>query len=117
MRRAALLTLALVLCAFAGVALAKTKHLSASESDGLAYSTSKITVKHGKVRLVMKNPAANHLQHSIDIKGHGISRHGRIVDPGGTSTVTAHLPKGTYTFYCRVSGHAKEGMTGKLVVK
>jgi plastocyanin len=117
MRRAAVLTLALLLCAFVGVALAKTKHLTATESDGLAFSTSKITVTHGSVTLVMKNPTANHLQHSIDIKGHGISKKGKAVDPGGTSTVTATLPKGTYTFYCHVSDHIKEGMKGKLVVK
>jgi uncharacterized cupredoxin-like copper-binding protein len=117
MRRAAVLTIALLLCALAGVAVAGTRHLSASESDGLAFSASKITVRHGKVKLVMKNPSGNHLQHSIDISGRGIAKHGKIVDPGGTSTVSAKLHRGTYTFYCRVSGHRAEGMKGKLVVR
>jgi plastocyanin len=38
------------------------------------------------------------------------------VTKGGTSTVTATLKKGTYTFLCTVGAHAKAGMKGKLIV-
>jgi uncharacterized cupredoxin-like copper-binding protein len=114
MRRAvSLLTIALLLVC-ASVALARTRTVSASETNGLAFSKSKIRVKHGKVTLKMTNPSDNTLQHSIAIHGHGS---GKAVDPGGTSTVTAKLSKGTYRFYCKVKGHEKDGMKGKLVVR
>ena len=116
MRRLVLIAL-LLLLACASVAMAATKSLSATESDGLGYSKKTITVKHGKVTLKMSNPSKNHLDHSIDIRGHGVSKHSKVVSPGGTATVTATLKKGTYTFYCEVSDHEADGMKGKLVVK
>jgi uncharacterized cupredoxin-like copper-binding protein len=118
MRRLSLIAL-LLLLASASVALAKTtKKLSAVEdSAGLHYSKSKLTVAHGKVVLKVKNPAGNHLEHSIDIRGHGISAHSEVVQPGGTAVVSAKLKKGkSYTFYCEVEGHEKDGMKGTLKV-
>ncbi len=64
----------------------------------------------------MRNPSSNHLEHSIDLRGNGVSKQGKVVEPGGTSRVTARLAKGTYTFYCRLKGHEKEGMKGTLRV-
>jgi len=49
----------------------------------------------------------------IAIKG---KSKGKTVKKGGTSTVTATLKKGTYTFYCPVPGHEAGGMKGKLIV-
>ena len=115
MRPALLALLLLAVCA--SVALASSASVTATETDHLGFSKSRITVKHGKVTLKMANPASNHLQHSIDIKGNGITAKGKIVNPGKTSTVTATLKHGTYTFYCRLKGHAKDGMRGTLVVK
>jgi uncharacterized cupredoxin-like copper-binding protein len=118
MRRISLLALALLL-ACASVALAKTtKKLSAVEdSTGLHYSKSKLTVAHGKVTLKVKNPADNHLEHSIDIRGHGIDAHSEVVKPGGTAVVSAKLKKGkTYTFYCQVKDHEADGMKGTIKV-
>ena len=43
--------------------------------------------------------------------------HGAVVGQGGTSTVTAKLKPGTYTFYCSVDGHEAAGMKGTLTVK
>jgi uncharacterized cupredoxin-like copper-binding protein len=119
MRRTAVIALLLVL-ACASVALAKTtKTVSAVEkaSGGLGYSKSRLTVKHGQVTLKMTNPSGNHLQHTIDIRGHGIDKHGGTANPGQSSKVSARLSKGTYTFYCRVEGHVKDGMKGKLIVQ
>jgi uncharacterized cupredoxin-like copper-binding protein len=39
------------------------------------------------------------------------------VGQGGTSTVSASLKPGTYTFYCSVPGHREGGMEGKLTVE
>ena len=115
MRRLMLLALLLAL-AGTSVALAATKTVKATESHGLGYSKKTITVGHGKVTLKMVNPDSLHLEHSISIRGHGVSKKGKIVPPGGTSKVTATLAKGSYTFYCHVEGHEAEGMKGTLKV-
>jgi uncharacterized cupredoxin-like copper-binding protein len=39
------------------------------------------------------------------------------VTNGGTSTVTADLKPGMYTFYCSVDAHRAAGMHGTLTVK
>jgi len=109
---AALLALVVVPAAMA----ATTKRLSATESKGLGYSKQTITVGHGKVTLKMKNPSRLNLEHSVSVRGRGVTKLGKVVQPGGTSTVRATLAKGTYTFYCHVSGHEAAGMKGKLVV-
>ena len=45
------------------------------------------------------------------------ARSARSSQNGGTSTVTATLKPGTYTFYCSVDGHEAAGMKGTLTVK
>jgi plastocyanin len=87
-----------------------TYKLSADKSK-LKFNKSTIHAKAGKVTLSMSNPSS--LPHNIGIKGKGS---GRTVTKGGTSTYTATLKKGTYTFYCSVGSHAKAGMKGKLIV-
>jgi uncharacterized cupredoxin-like copper-binding protein len=42
---------------------------------------------------------------------------GETVGQGGTSTVSANLKRGRYTFYCSVPGHREGGMVGTLTVK
>ena len=116
MRRASLFALLLLLTC-ASVALAKTtKRLSAVETTTLSFSKSSLTARHGKVTLKLRNPSGNHLPHSIDLRGNGVSKKGKIVDPGGTSKIRVKLAKGTYTYYCRVKGHEKDGMRGTLTV-
>ena len=55
--------------------------------------------------------------HDIAVRGAGVSQVGAVVQNGGTSTVTATLKPGTYTFYCSVDGHEAAGMKGTLTVK
>jgi plastocyanin len=116
MRRVILLAgLIALLCA--SVALARTtRTVSATESDGLGYSDESLRASPGKVTLKMRNPSSLHLRHSISIRGNGVSKKGPVVKPGGTSVVSAKLKKGTYTFFCHVKGHEKEGMKGTLKV-
>ncbi|HWI74145.1 MAG TPA: plastocyanin/azurin family copper-binding protein [Baekduia sp.] len=98
-------------------ATTKTARLSADAHGKLKFNKSRITVRHGKVSLVMKNPSGSGIPHAIAVEGHGINKDGRTVSPGGTSKVTVKLKKGTYEFYCPVDGHKAAGMEGKLVVK
>jgi uncharacterized cupredoxin-like copper-binding protein len=90
--------------------------LSANPKGMLAFSTMKLTAKAGKVTIEMKDPASSGVAHGIAVEGHGVDQVGKIVQPGGTSTVTLTLKPGTYTFLCPVPGHEAAGMKGTLVV-
>jgi plastocyanin len=100
--------------AASAAAPAKTLRLSANKSK-LAFDKTRLTVRHGRVTLVMANPSS--LPHAIAVEGHGVDKDGKTVNQGGTSRVTLTLKKGTYDFYCPVDGHRAAGMKGKLVVQ
>jgi uncharacterized cupredoxin-like copper-binding protein len=89
--------------------------LSADPGGQLRFSTKTLQAHHGPVELVLSNPSQ--LQHNISVQGTGINLHGPTVGRGQTSTVTATLKPGTYTFYCSVPGHREAGMQGTLTVK
>src|SRR3954453_11205617 len=81
--------------------------LQADQSQ-LKFNKSTLSAKPGKVTIVMKNPSA--LAHDVAIEGHGVDVKGKTVSQGGTSTATANLNAGTYTFYCSVDNHRQAGM-------
>ena len=116
---AAALTAVLLLAAGspADAASTKTVKLSADASGKLKFNKSKITVTHGKVSFVMKNPSGSGKPHAVAVEGKGIDKDGKTVQPGGTSKVTVTLKKGTYEFYCPVGNHEAAGMKGKITVK
>jgi uncharacterized cupredoxin-like copper-binding protein len=90
--------------------------LSADPGGALRFTRSSLKAKAGTVTLIMKNPSSAGMEHGIAIEGNGVDSDGQTVSPGGTSTVTATLKKGTYTYYCPVPGHRQAGMVGKLTV-
>jgi plastocyanin len=91
--------------------------IKAVESDGLSFDQKALTAKAGKVTITMDNPSGDAQPHAVSIEGPGnVSKGGRIAQPGGTSTVTATLQPGTYTFYCPVGSHRQAGMEGTLTV-
>lgn len=91
--------------------------LSASPSGALAFNTTNLSAKAGRVSLVMANPSSSGQPHGIAISGNGVNQTGDVVQPGASSTVTAQLKAGTYTFFCPVPGHEEAGMKGTLVVR
>ena len=90
---------------------AATYSLSAS-GTALKFSKSTIRARAGSVTLRLSN--RSRLPHNIGIKGKGV---GRTVGRNGTSSYTARLRKGTYTFYCGVGSHERQGMRGRLIVR
>jgi plastocyanin len=94
---------------------ATTLQLKADASGALKFDKSTLTANAGKVTIVMDNPSP--LSHDVAIQGNGVDVKGKVVGQGGTSTVTADLKPGTYTFLCTVDGHAAAGMKGTLTVK
>jgi uncharacterized cupredoxin-like copper-binding protein len=114
---AVLTAAALVAVPAMGASGTKTARLSADATGKLKFNKSRITVTHGRVALVMKNPSGSGKPHAVAVEGKGLDKDGKTVGPGGTSRVTVTLKKGTYTFYCPVDGHEAAGMKGKITVK
>jgi uncharacterized cupredoxin-like copper-binding protein len=120
---AAALALALVTGgagASGGATAAALKHKATVRADpggDIAFTKHKLTVKHGKVTIVMHNPVSSRQEHGIGVSGHGKNKKGKIVPAGDTSRVKLRLKKGKYTFFCPVPGHRELGMKGKLIVK
>lgn len=92
-----------------------TVELAAAEAD-LAFDTTELSSKPGKVTIDFNNPSA--IPHNVEVEDEG----GEVL--GGTETIstseesaTVELAAGTYTFFCSVPGHREAGMEGTLVVK
>jgi plastocyanin len=88
--------------------------IAADPTGALSFTTKKATAPAGTIKFEMPNKSP--IQHNLAIKG-PVNGAGPIVGSGGTSTFTATLKPGTYTFYCQVPGHEAAGMKGTLVVK
>jgi plastocyanin len=86
----------------------------AADKSALKFDKSTLTAPAGKVTIQMSNPSM--LSHNVAIEGNGLDTAGQIVANGGTSTVTANLKAGKYTFFCAVDGHRAAGMQGTLTV-
>lgn len=89
--------------------------LAADPTGELAFDVSELQAEPGAVTLAMENPSP--IEHNVSLEGPGVSEEGEIVGQGGTSTVTADVERGDYTFYCSVSGHREGGMEGTLTVE
>ncbi|HSJ73153.1 MAG TPA: plastocyanin/azurin family copper-binding protein, partial [Miltoncostaeaceae bacterium] len=88
--------------------------LSASGTT-LAFNKKALTAPRGRVQLVLKNRAP--IRHNVAIRGNGLAaKKGKVVGQGGTSTVTATVRPGKYTYFCSVGGHEAAGMKGTLTV-
>jgi plastocyanin len=88
--------------------------LTSPESGALEYDRDSLEAGAGSVRIDYRNPSP--VPHNVSVKGDGLDAQGEVVQ-NGTSTVTADLQPGTYTFYCSVPGHEAAGMKGTLTVR
>lgn len=88
--------------------------IAAEAGGALAFGTTELEAKAGLVTISMTNPSP--VPHDVAIKGNGIDVKGPVALKGGTSSVSARLEPGTYTFYCSVPGHEAAGMKGTLTV-
>jgi plastocyanin len=86
-----------------------------ADPSQLKFDKTALSATAGTVTIVMKNPSQ--LQHDVAIEGNGVNEQGKVVGHGGTSTVTATLKPGSYTFFCTVDSHRQAGMEGTLTVK
>lgn len=86
----------------------------AADPNALKFDKTSLTAPAGKVTIQMTNPSM--MDHNVAIEGGGLDAAGQIVGHGGTSTVSANLKAGTYTFFCAVDGHRQAGMQGTLTI-
>jgi plastocyanin len=87
----------------------------AADPTQIAFDTTTLTSKPGKVTIDFDNPSA--LEHDVAIEQDGKQIAISETIAKGKTSVTADLEPGTYTFLCTVPGHAEAGMEGTLTVK
>jgi plastocyanin len=87
----------------------------AADPTQIAFDTTTLTSKPGKVTIDFDNPSA--LEHDVAIEQDGKEIAISETIAKGETSVTADLEPGTYTFLCTVPGHAEAGMEGTLTVK
>jgi len=54
--------------------------------------------------------------HNLVIKGPGVSKSTKDLNPGGQDSFQVQLKAGTYELYCSIPGHKELGMDAKLQV-
>jgi plastocyanin len=89
--------------------------IPADPSGGLAYQFGSAEAPPGQLQIDSLNESS--VDHDIALEGNGVSEKGEVVKNGGTSSLTAEVEAGEYTFFCSVPGHRQGGMEGKLTVK
>jgi plastocyanin len=89
--------------------------LAADPGGKFAFDKKSLAAKPGAVTLAMTNPSQ--IQHDVSIEGPGVEKKGKVVGKGDTSTVSAGVKPGRYTYYCSVAGHRDGGMEGTLTVE
>ncbi len=96
---------------------AQVLKLSADPGGQLAYNTTTLTAKPGKVTIEFAN--ASPLSHNVTVQepGGGATLGATPTFSGGTKSLTLDLKAGTYAFFCSVPGHRQAGMQGTLTVQ
>jgi plastocyanin len=87
----------------------------AADSTQIAFDTTTLSSKPGKVTIELDNPSA--IEHDVAIEKDGEELGVSETITEGKTSVTVDLEPGDYTFLCTVPGHAEAGMEGTLTVR
>ncbi len=87
----------------------------AADPTEIAFDTTTLSSKPGKVTIDFDNPAT--LEHDVAIEQGGKQIAVSETISEGKTSVSADLAPGTYTFLCTVPGHAEAGMEGTLTIR
>jgi plastocyanin len=93
-----------------------TVKISADPDGALAYTTTSVSAPAGEVTIDFDNPAS--LGHDVvieDADGNEIARTDVIT--ASSTSATADLEPGDYTFFCSVDAHRDQGMEGTLTAE
>ena len=97
------------------VAKAGVLEIPADPTGQLLYSFKNAAATAGPLEIKTLNTSQT--PHNIAIDGPGAKATGKVVQGGGTSTITVTVAPGKYDFFCTVPGHRQAGMQGVLTVK
>lgn len=98
-----------------GGGASSTLTFEADPNGALAYTTTKVSTKAGKVTIKFNNPqTAPHDVAFEDPSGYVAGKTDLISD--STTSTTVNLLSGHYTFFCTVPGHREAGMKGTVTV-
>ena len=87
----------------------------AAEPDAIAYDTTQLSGKAGKVTIDFDNPSA--LTHNVCLEGASGEQIGcSDTISQSTASLAENLKPGKYTFFCSVDSHRQAGMEGTLTV-
>jgi plastocyanin len=88
----------------------------AADPAAIAYDTTQLSGKAGKVTIDFTNPSA--VTHDVCLTGSTGQEIGcsETISQGDTS-LSENLKPGSYTFFCSVDGHEAAGMKGTLTIK
>jgi plastocyanin len=93
-----------------------TVKFEADPSGALAFTHTDVSAPAGNDTIEFDNPSS--VGHDVVIEdSDGTEVAHTDVITGTTTTTTADLKPGSYTFFCSVDGHRDEGMEGTLTVK
>jgi plastocyanin len=92
----------------------ETLTLSSPEDGALKFDKTELSAPAGTVTIEYDNPAS--IPHAVAIEGNGVNETSETVT-GDSTSVSADLEAGEYTFFCPVDGHRAGGMEGTLTVK
>lgn len=93
-----------------------TISVTADPDGAFAYTETSLEASAGENTVEFDNPAS--LSHDVVIEDTGGSEVARTdVISGDSTTTTAQLEPGEYTYYCSVDGHRDAGMEGTLTVE
>jgi plastocyanin len=87
----------------------------AADPTEIAFDTTTLSSKPGKVTIEFDNPSA--IGHNVAIESDGEELAVSKTITTGKTSLTVELESGDYTFLCTVPGHAEAGMEGTLTVK
>jgi plastocyanin len=92
-----------------------TVSFEADPSGALAFTETEVSASAGENTVEFDNQSST--AHDVVIEGDGEDIAETEVITGSTTSTTAELEPGTYTFYCSVDSHREAGMEGTLTVK
>jgi plastocyanin len=93
-----------------------TVAVEADPDGALAFTETELSADAGANTIDFDNPSTT--PHNVFVEDDG----GKVVAEtdtitGSTTTASADLAPGTYTYYCSIPGHREAGMEGTLTVK
>jgi plastocyanin len=88
--------------------------LEVSETD-FALDPSSLTVDEaGEVTIRVVNDGE--VEHALAVEGEGVEEETGTLAPGESAELNVDLASGSYTMYCPIGNHRKQGMEGTVVV-